>query len=424
MMIQGIGIGKRGYALLSVVVISAVLLTAGAAALQLARTEVHSTADQAAKQRAFYIAETGVQRGLAQLEHDRTATPSSVSTTYSYTLSNQSFGSGTYNLSIAQDTSPWASDPTRKLVTSTATFANQTATVTAHAMVQNPPTSGTICAANSSSGTCRISIGADLVGGVFNGTVASNNNVELDNTLAVAVHGTGDVYAHNQFVSGGALTFATTINGTLHSGVAYSPSALCLAGACSPPAWQFTAKLVDSPSIASFPHLDYEAIKRDSRTVIVRNGSVPAGTSWSGSTWNAGTFATTADSDKIYYVEGNASLSGIQLFKGAHITIVARGTITLSSLTLMSTGLINGSSQTVRLLGESDVNVGSLVLPLSIASVATTTNNFFTYSETGSVTLYTAAISALVTTKLNMTAANSATWFETASVGNTVTSFN
>ena len=93
-------------------------------------------------------------------------------------------------------------------------------------------------------------------------------------------------------------------------------------------------------------------------------------------------------------VEGSASLNGIQLFKGAHITIVARGTITLSSLTLMSAGLINGSSQTVRLIGESDVNVGSAVLGLSVASLLSTTNNFFTYSETGSVTLYTGVISS------------------------------
>jgi len=423
MMTQGIGIGKRGYALLSVIVMSAVLLTACAAALQLGRTELHSTADQAAKQRAFYIAETGVQRGLAQLEHDRTATPSSVSTTYSYTLSNQSFGSGTYNLSIAQDTSPWASDPTRKLVTSTATFANQTATVTAHAMVQNPPTSGWICTANSSTSTCRISIAADVASGVFNGTVGSNHNVELDNLVGTLVHANGSVYAHNQFNSVGAASLLSTINGTLHSGVAYTTS--CVLGICSPAAFQFTGgQLVDSPSIVSFPHPDYEAIKRDSRTVIVRNGSVPAGTSWSGSTWNAGTFATTADSDKIYYVEGNASLNGIQLFKGAHITIVARGTITLSSLTLMSTGLIAGSSQTVRLIGEGDVNVGSAVLGLSVASLLSTTNNFLTYSDTGSVTLYTGVISSLVTTKLNMMAANNATWFEVGSVGSTVTSFN
>ncbi|HUE39148.1 MAG TPA: hypothetical protein VMR29_06565, partial [Candidatus Binatia bacterium] len=114
----------------------------------------------------------------------------------------------------------------------------------------------------------------------------------------------------------------------------------------------------------------------------------------------------------------------IQLFKGAHITIVARGTITLSSLTLMSAGLINGSSQTIRLIGEGDVNVGNAVAGLTLASLVSTTNNFLTYSETGSVTLYTGVISAAITTKLNMMAGNSATWFEVLSVGSTVTSFN
>jgi len=423
------GIDKHGYALLSVIMVSAVLLTTGAAALQLARTELHSTADQAARQRAFYIAETGVQRGLAQLSQDRSATPSSVSTTYSYSVSDQPFGSGKYNVSVAQD-SAYPSDATRKLVTATATYANQAATVTAHAIVQNSPTSGTICSANSASGTCRFRIAADVLSGVFNGNIYSNNNVELDNGVGALVHGTGSIYAHNQFISGGlaqggVLSVGSTINGTLHSGVAYSPSALCLLGLCIPPAWQFTGgKLVDSPSLASFPHPDYEAIKRDSRTVIVRNGSVPSGTSWSGTTWNAGNFATTADSDTIYYVEGNAVFSGLQLWKGAHVTVVARGTITLNAVTLVSTGLIAGSSQTVRLIGEGDVNVGTLVTGMSLANAISVTNNFSLYSETGSVTLYTGAINALLTTTLNMMAGNSATWYQLASVGATVSAFN
>src|ERR1041384_5425536 len=127
-------IGNRhGYAMLSVIVLVAVLLTGASALLQLTRSELHGTADQVARQRAFFIAERGVQHALTKLEADRGGSPGSVSTTYNATLSNQSFDSGIYNVSIVQD-SAYPTDATRKLITSVATLSNQSATVTAHAV--------------------------------------------------------------------------------------------------------------------------------------------------------------------------------------------------------------------------------------------------------------------------------------------------
>ena len=418
-------IRERGYAMLSVVVVTGVLLTAGVAVLQLARTELHSTADQAAKQRAFYIAERGLQHGLAKLDQDRSG---SIATTYSTSLTNQSFGGGTYSVAIAQDT-VYPTDATRKLITSTATFANQSSTVTAHAVVQD--VSGTIgggspnpliCFTNI--GTCRISMWVDLASGVYNGQIVSNNNVELDNQIVGAVvHASGNVFTKNTFTSGGQLTLLSTVNpGTLFSGVAYTPPNICILFVCASRGFTFNGgNTVQTMNARPFVHPDYEALKRDSRTVLVRQGQVPAGTSWSSgsNTWIAGNFGTTADTDKIYYVEGNALLNGtgLQLAKGVKITIVARGTISVNSLTLLSAGLIAGSNQAVRLIGENDVTLGGL--DMSLIGLLTT-NNVFAYSEKGSVTLNTNTISSFVRTNLSMMAWNNATLTTLGSVGNTI----
>jgi Tfp pilus assembly protein PilX len=419
-------IRERGYAMLSVVIVTGVLLTAGVAVLQLARTELHSTADQAAKQRAFYIAERGLQHGLAKLDQDRSG---SIATTYSTSLTNQSFGGGTYSVAIAQDT-VYPTDATRKLITSTATFANQSSTVTAHAVVQD--VSGTIgggspnpliCFTNI--GTCRISMWVDLASGVYNGQIVSNNNVELDNQIVGAVvHAKGDVYAKNSFISGGQLTLLSTVNpGTLFSGVAYTPPNICILFVCASRGFTFNGgNTVQTMNARPFVKPDYEKLKRNSRTVLVRQGQVPAGTSWNAgtNTWNAGSFGTTASTDKIYYVEGNALLTGLQLLKGVKITIVARGTITVNSLTLLTTGLIAGSNQAVRLIGESNVTLGGLDMSLIGLD---TTNNVFAYSEKGSVTINMNTISSFVHTNLSMMAWNNATLTTLAAVGNTINTY-
>jgi Tfp pilus assembly protein PilX len=420
-------IRERGYAMLSVVVVTGVLLTAGVAVLQLARTELHSTADQAAKQRAFYIAERGLQHGLAKLDQDRSG---SIATTYSTSLTNQSFGEGTYSVAVTQDT-VYPTDATRKLITSTGTFANQSSTVTAHAVVQD--VSGTIgggspnpliCFTNL--GTCTIAMGVDLASGIFNGTLVSNNNVALNNNtpLGLLLHATGDVYAKNSFASGGANILSlgavlSTVTGRLYSGVAYTPPTFL----GIQKGFKFSlGNTVQAMAARPFLHPDYEAIKKDSRTVLVRQGQVPAGTSWNSgtNTWNAGSFGTTADTDKIYYVEGNALLTGLQLAKGLKITIVARGTITVNSLTLLSAGLIAGSNQALRLIGENDVTLGGI--DMSLIALATT-NYVFTYSEKGSVTLNMSAISSFVQTNLSMMAWNNATLTTLASVGNTINTY-
>jgi hypothetical protein len=425
---------RDGYALLSVVVLVGVLLTAAVATLELARTELHSTADQAAKQKAFYIAERGIQHGLAKLDQDRSG---SIATTYSATVSNQSFGSGTYSVTIAQD-SLYPTNPTRKLITSVGQLANQQSTITAHAIVQD--VASTIQGPGASqpmmfcaNGTCTISTKVDLASGVYNGNIVSNNNVELDNLVAAATHGKGNIYAHNAFSVGGVASAGSTVTGSLHTAVAYTPSGICILGVCTPAQYTFSAgKFVDSPATHPFPYLDWPAIKRDSRTVIVRKGQVPAGTNWINgtNTWNAGTFGTTADADKIYYVEGNASFNGLNIAKGVKIAVAARGTIQINTITLLSTGLINGSSESVRLYGLNDVSIGSssvvgldLGLGGSVLGLLTT-SNFHAYSETGNVTLYVGTVNAAVQNNLSMLAYNNALISFTAAVANTTNVYN
>jgi len=465
-----------GYALLSVTVLIAVLLTAGVASLELARTELHSTADQAAKQRAFYIAERGIQHGLAKLDQDRSG---SITTTYSASLSDQSFGDGIYSVTIAQD-SLYPTNPTRKLITSVGRLANQQSTITAHAVVQDVAStiqggggggggggetncsdgvdndsngltdcqdpacgSNTTCGGSGgttpmmfcANGTCTLSTKVDLASGVFNGNIVSNNNVEIDNLAALASHGKGSIYAHNAFSVGGVASADSTITGELHSGVAYTASGSCvpLLGVCTPARYTFTGgKYVDSPATRPFPYVDWTAIKRDSRTIIVRKGQVPAGTNWISGTnsWNAGNFATTADTDKIYYVEGNASFNGLTIAKGAKITVAARGTVSLNTITLLSTGLANGSSEAVRLIGLGNVSVGSssvtgLDLGLGGSVLGLVTNHTFSaYSETGNVSLYVGSVNAAVRNYLNMVAYNDALLSFTATVANTTNVYN
>ena len=139
---SGIRDSPRGYALVITIVILAVLLTVAVSTVQLTRTELHSTADQAARQQAFYVAEAGIQRGIAQLDWERGMASTYVG--YSYSGSSESFGNGSYTVTIAQD-SLFPTDPTRKLVTATGTTnANQSARLVAHVVVKpltvsNPP---------------------------------------------------------------------------------------------------------------------------------------------------------------------------------------------------------------------------------------------------------------------------------------------
>ena len=406
--------GERGYAMLPVVVLVGALLTGAVGMVQLSRTELHTTADQAAKQRAFYIAERGVQHGVAKLDQDRIAMPSSITTGYSATLTNQSFGSGTYDVSIAQDP-VYPTDQTRKLITSVGSYLNQQATVTAHATVMSPP-SPTICFTNN--GTCTIQSAVALANGMFNADIRSNHNVAINNLVQAAQHGTGNVYAQNAFSVGGVASLDSTITGTLHSGVAYTPSGLCLpipliGLACTPARYTFSGgKVVESIADVPFPHPDYDAIAADPRTVIVRPGQVPSGTSWDSgtNTWTiVGNLSTTIDDDKIYYVPGNVTIANLQLLKGTKITIVARGNINLQAIQLVATGLMANSTQSIRLIAQGNVTAGNAVTGLSVASALSNTNNFFAYSETGSVAIYTATIDVLAKMNFNMIAWNDAT---------------
>ena len=129
----------RGYALLTVVVIVSVLLVGATATIQLTRSQLHFTADHVAHQRAFYIADAGVQRGLARLSLD--SWTASIDPSYEPTPIVESFAGGTYTITIEHDPlyDP-ATEPNRKRVRSIGSFLNQESEIIAHAVVQPPET--------------------------------------------------------------------------------------------------------------------------------------------------------------------------------------------------------------------------------------------------------------------------------------------
>src|SRR5688572_3299822 len=100
-----------GYALLAVVVITAILLVTAGAALELTRSEINFTTLHLSRQQAFYVAEAGVQRALVRLNEDKTN--ALASTTYTWNLTDQSYGGGAYSVSVSQD-SAFPGDPQRK----------------------------------------------------------------------------------------------------------------------------------------------------------------------------------------------------------------------------------------------------------------------------------------------------------------------
>lgn len=425
----------RGYALLSVITIVSALLIAGIATVKMTRTELRGTADSVAYRKAFYVAESGVQRGLARLSQDRAT--AATSTAYTYSTSNQSFGEGAYSISIVQD--PYfPTDTTRKQVTAVGTVANQQATVVNQAIVQTAPPS-TLCFTDT--GKCRIETVAALASGLFNGEIFSNNDVEIAAALAVAVEGSGNIYARNRFRDEGLSVAGinnittgvlSTMDAQLFSGVAYTPAGLLglgidihLLGPLARLGIHFANGALNhgqTQAIAArpFPQVDWEALRRDTRTVIVNAENVPFG-SWDSAsgTWVVGSiFAPPVDSDEIYYIEGNAHIVSLQLVKGAKMTIAARGWSAIESLNVLSLGLLSGSRQDLRVITQGKNTIGLKVLAyaplqlestlnalsptldmalgigLDVASVLNTDNRLFAYSERDDVWAKVSTLSA------------------------------
>ena len=455
----------KGYALLSVITILAALLVAGVATVRMTRRELRGTADSVAARKAFYVAEAGVQRALARLSQDRAT--AAASTTYTFSESNQAVGEGVYSVSVIQDPL-FSTDATRKQITGVGTASGQQATVVAQAQVQTAPPS-TICFTDT--GTCKLqSIIALPVGvNLFTGDIFSNNNAAIE-TVVGALMRAGNpsagvrsrIDARNTFTDGLVTGIASigvnllsSTGAELRTGVQYTPSGVL--GLDLHPLLPLGLHFangtnghgqVSPPAARTFPRVDWESLRRDSRTVIVNAENVPSG-SWDATsgTWIVGSLlAPAVDSDTIYYVEGNVHITSLQLLKGAKMTIAARGWSVVEALSVVNAGLIAGSQQDIRIIAEDGNTIGLDLLSyspltlqsvvsglgagvataagigLNVASVATT-NRLFAYSETGDVWAKTSTLSLLSTSRVSMVAKNNATLAFTGTVSSGVRSY-
>lgn len=432
---------ERGYAMLSVVVITAVLLVVGVATLQLSRSELHSTADAVAQQKAFYVADAGFQRGVAQLDQDRGT--AIASTTYSYSVT-ESYAGGSYAASIVQDPL-YPSDATKKQISSVGQFGSRQSTTVGHVTLQ--PSDG--CAiVFSDGGTARIATSVPSVATLFNGTIYGNRDAAFVILAGGAIQGNGSVYAVNDLISNSAVSVLSTLNANGFRGGNYT-------------AYGTHADLLGSPALGvhfangggnhgvqqtvaarTFPHPDYDRIKRDSRTVIVNADRQPSGT-WDSSsgTWVPTTLTAGSAADTIYYVDGNVDVATLNLVHAASMQIVARGWVSVGTVSLLSAGLVNNDVQTLSLVGEKDVYVGRQILsrlPLTINSEAAaladsasgiglnvagvaSTNNVFAYSETGPVWTKISNVAALNTPRISLVGEGDTTLGFTTAVASTVT---
>ena len=383
---------SAGYALLSVTAIIASLLVGAAATITMTRSELFQSAQEVGHQKAFYVAEAGIQRGLAELEQDRAA--AAASTTYSYSLSNQSFGDGSYSITIGQDPVN-ASDASRKLIQSTGLVGSQQSVVVSHAVVRSglfndpdadgdgdgdEPFPGICPILFSDSGTARI-INNGVATTLFDGDIFSNGNVELNSFANVRPMANGTVRARGNFVESGLLNLLANMNATLlrQGGFVKGPLHFHLMVLNTGVHFSNGGGYGTQQTITSvpLPLPDYESIKKNADTVVVNADNVPFG-SWDSvtNTWLVNvTFSIPALAQHTYYVEGNASLNGVQLFREATATIVTRGWLAVENLTVLNTDLLNGSAdrQRLALIGEEDVYLGRQVIstnPLTVEAEA------------------------------------------------------
>ncbi len=347
---------SSGYALLSVLAVVSALLIAGGATITLVRSQLRFTADQIATQMAYYIAEAGIQHGLAQLDNDA-ATATTAGYVYP-TIPTTSFGDGTYTITIAQDglySSPL--DRSRKQISSVGTFRGKQTTLVAHVLVQAPEDccNGMILCSLSSGGSARLDHLALALTTIFNGNIFSNRDVHLNSTIGLLPVATGNVYAVGNFYSEG-IVLGTSMAARLYRGGSYNNALDLLhlkgfhfanggSGHGSGPA----------PSSRPMPVVDWDSAKRDPRTVIVNQDNyttVAPGSSWGGGTWSVNTFSLSPSTR--YYVDGSVNISGLSLIGGASSEVWARGSIQVGTFSVLSAL----SEQSLALVGEEDVVIG------------------------------------------------------------------
>ncbi|MGH7821222.1 MAG: hypothetical protein ACREQ9_15760 [Candidatus Binatia bacterium] len=457
---------SRAHILAPVVVVTAALLVAGVATLQLVRGQLRANADQVGVQQAFYVADAGIHRGLAQLDQDRAT--ASTSLTYSYSTT-ESLGSGSYTVSIAQE-SLYPSDPTRKQIQSTAQVGGSQSSTVAHVLVQDDEPCA-ICF--SDTGSCRIVSNVAAGTSLFNGLVHSNSGDVSFNVLAgLAVDANGTIRAGRDLISNNVAGLLSTLGANAFRVRNYVTSGT-------------HADLLGNPLLGihfnngtnkhgvqqaitarRFPRPSYDRVRRSPETVIVNADNPPPFGSWDAAsgTWvYSGTLVFPSSPDVTYYVDGNASLGSILLAGSTNATVVTRGWLAFQSLNLVTSSVTvgvnvniasngvssstvltvsNGSAQNLHLVAEEQVAIGMPVLSLapvtfdsetnamlnaltgiglSAIAVGSTTTNVIAYSETSTVWAKIASVTAASVPEVSLIGKGDTTLAYTGNVASNVT---
>lgn len=361
----------RGYALLSVIAVVAVLLTASVATITLVRTQLRYSADQIVTQSAYYIAEAGVERAVAQLDNDA-ATAGTAGYVYP-TIPTTTFGGGSYSVTIAQD-SLFPGNFSRKRITSTGTLNGKQATIVAHALVQAPqdPCNNTVVWANQDAYVTSLATAIDQM---FQGDIFANRDVHFVTALGlIPVTGANShVYAVRNFYSDSAVVLGTPrMSAQLFYGGTYNTTADALLLIQHALGYHFSngvnghGQNSPAPTTRTIPAPDWQEAKSDPRTVVVNPSNYAskiAGSSWSGGAGGTLTINSfTLNADTRYYVDGSVVVPAAQLLRllgGTSAEIWARGSITVDTFTLATIG----ATQNLTLVAQGDVRItgGGLV---------------------------------------------------------------
>jgi Tfp pilus assembly protein PilX len=383
---------ERGYALLAVVVITAILLVTAGAAIELSRSEIRFTTLQLSRQQAFYAAEAGVQRALIRLNEDNTN--ALASTGYSWSLTDQTYGPGTYSVTVSQDAA-FPNDPQRKEVRSVGRVSGYESTVVAKSFVQGACGPSTMVLAGNSSSVVSM-VNSINSSQLFDGIIFSGGNLVIRNTSGARFQGTGTMIAGGDFIydNQSANQREPGPVSLYRGGVYRNPID-------NPPTHDKGPHFLNgtdghgqqvTSAARRLPRLDYRLLKRDTRTVLVSAEKPPYPcTSWSGcsyGSWNAstktweypGTLNLPTNPKVIYYVSGNAKLGALQLSKDSSAAVVARGVLAVGRVDLYrgtstapwviaqrpntsswSNPVITTSTQTLHLYAEKELVLGRLV---------------------------------------------------------------
>lgn len=449
---------ESGFALMAVVPTILILLVFLAAMLRLTNAGMHFSAMHGARQRAFYVADGGLQAAMTRLYADR----QTASTSASYTASGAaSIGVDPYAYSVVQDPM-YPSDPTRKQISSTASAAGVTSTVVSQVQVypfQPPPTGGNgnpTCdwAIFADTGAAELVNGAAVATDLLNGNVHSNGDLHLTALTGAGIHGSGRFEAANQVVAYGAVGgILSTLSATLFRGGSWSASGaladIHVLGApvngihFSNGAPSYHGVQQPVPSVP-FPLPDWKALEQASGVVVVDADHLPFG-SWDSrsGTWVVeGRQVLPNDATLKYLVRGNARFQTLTLARNTRASIAAEGAIEIgevASLQMNAGGIVAvglNSGQTLRLIGRQNVFIGrSLSDPtdvalsddsrpgLNLVASAAMSEDLAAYSQTGDVWVKSSTVSALVATRLNLVASRNSTYAVTAAPASTPTGY-